>query len=65
MWSAVVAGSRQDEPASCTGLSSLFDKNYATNSLYVLIIKFIWDFISIISFICSLEKVKVRATGSL
>lgn len=39
MWSAVVAGSRQDEPASCTGPSSPYDKKYATNSLYVLIIK--------------------------
>lgn len=39
MWSAVVAGSRQDESASCTELSSLFDKNFATKGSHVLIIK--------------------------
>lgn len=41
MWSAVVAGSRQDESASCTELLSPFDKNCATNSSHVLIIKIV------------------------
>lgn len=37
MWSAVVAGSRQDKSASCTGLFSPFDKTYAIKSLYALL----------------------------
>lgn len=45
MWSAVVAGSRQDKSASCTGPFSTFDKNYAPNSLYVLIMRiFVYEY---------------------
>lgn len=40
MWSAVVAGSRQDESTSnCTGPFSTLDRKDKTNTIYVLVIR--------------------------